>query len=370
MNKVMESAFFVDEKEQISKVIHSLAKSGCVVVLKEGKYFGMVDDRTLRGFSGDATRESIGRIAETPAILALDSPPEQVILAFLNSKSKALPVLDKERVVGVITRGGALQLLEKSSSLADKKVLQYMSSPPIVIHEKEPVDKARALMKEHGICRLIVVDDHGKASGILTSYDFATKVIPYYRTPFKDSLLMQTKKEGVQKETVSSIMSLSPVSIEKNASLVEAVKKMLERKVLSLIVGGEAPEGILTTRDVFEGCTTIPSEKIIVYGLREDEKVLKQSLVEACSAFIEKMSKSIPIDYLALHIKSAQEGLKRRYEVKARVSSGGKMFAARDPNLKMHKGVWNPHLAVSEVFDELERILRKEVSARKRLKRW
>jgi CBS domain-containing protein len=165
----------------------------------------------------------------------------------------------------------------------------------------------------------------------------------------------------VEKTLVREVMTPDPVTVAETESLKNAVSKMMERGVSSLVVAdGTRAAGVLTARDVFEACAAIPAERVSIYGLREEEKVLKQSIFEEISLLAELLKKSMPLDSIALHVRSVVEGRKKRFEVRARASVGGRIFAASAPDIDARKQEWNLHLAVKEVLQELERILEKK----------
>lgn len=114
----------------------------------------------------------------------------------------------------------------------------YMNERMTTIGSKNSVLDAAKIMAEKSISSLAVTDERNKIAGILTERDIV-KIIANEVSP-----------EGI---TISSLMSTSPVSINKNASVEEGAQLMLSRRVRHLLV--EDPDshetiGIITTTDL------------------------------------------------------------------------------------------------------------------------
>jgi signal-transduction protein with cAMP-binding, CBS, and nucleotidyltransferase domain len=97
---------------------------------------------------------------------------------------------------------------------------------------------AATKMTNKNVSSLVVLDDDGKALGIVTERDLARRIC----TTDKSS-------DGV---TVGQIMTSQVISIKPDYLLEEAANVMIERKVRHLLVVGEnnEPVGIITPTDL------------------------------------------------------------------------------------------------------------------------
>lgn len=97
---------------------------------------------------------------------------------------RRLPVLDGERLVGVITITdvrslaplGALSILEENELVAQTKIARVMTPDPITIGPNESVGEAARLMMKHKISGLPVLEE-GKLIGIISEADLFRLVI-------------------------------------------------------------------------------------------------------------------------------------------------------------------------------------------------
>jgi len=122
-----------------------------------------------------------------------DDSIERVVDMMSKQLISGIPVVDEEmRVVGFITENDIMKaaipsyfaLLQSASFLPDTnrfvknmsrikddKVSKYMSKPPIVVMEDEPLIHAEDLMLRHNIKTIPVVDKGNRLIGVITKID-------------------------------------------------------------------------------------------------------------------------------------------------------------------------------------------------------
>jgi CBS domain-containing protein len=142
------------------------------------------------------------------------------------------------------------------------RVQDIMSSPAIIVAPDTPLPAATALMREHGIRHLPVVE-HGRLVGIISRGDLREASISeainadVYELNFMLNRL-----------TVSRLMSRKVLTVTPDALVVVAAELMTEYKIAGLPVvdSGGAVVGIITESDLL---------KMLVRKLHEAEE--KQS---------------------------------------------------------------------------------------------
>lgn len=92
----------------------------------------------------------------------------------------ALPVVavDGSRVpVGIITdRDIVCRMVARADSPVGRLVVDCMSGPPICVSLNDSVSKARTLMQEYKVRRILVLDETGGCCGILAQADLARQL--------------------------------------------------------------------------------------------------------------------------------------------------------------------------------------------------
>ncbi len=121
----------------------------------------------------------------------------------------------------------------------DVRIQDVMSVNPIIIKKGQTVRKAAGLMKEAKVGSLLVLEDDGSLSGIITEMDIVFKIVAEGLDP--------------EKTNVEDIMSHPVHSIEGTMLLRKAAKVMAELNVRHLPVTKEGDLiGMLTENDIIE----------------------------------------------------------------------------------------------------------------------
>ena len=135
--------------------------------------------------------ETLARVADVMtrevATVAPATPVKEIARVLAQRRVSALPVVDLEgRVVGVVSEADLL-LKEGRGALADPPrrfeaasrraqrakagatvAAELMTAPALTIAPEASVADAARLMRERGVKRLVVVDDHDRLAGIIT----------------------------------------------------------------------------------------------------------------------------------------------------------------------------------------------------------
>ena len=138
--------------------------------------------------------ETLARVADVMtrevATVAPATPVKEIARVLAQRRVSALPVVDLEgRVVGVVSEADLL-LKEGRGALADPPrrfeaasrraqrakagatvAAELMTAPALTIAPEASVADAARLMRERGVKRLVVVDDHDRLAGIISRGD-------------------------------------------------------------------------------------------------------------------------------------------------------------------------------------------------------
>ncbi len=309
----------------LSKALSLLRSNPAVIVNRAGSYYGIVDSRSiyrLRGGLKISGGQTVGKYAVSTPIMNKDSSLDDVIMAFHESRSKALPFMSNNRVVGVIDRNTILKVLLSMKMLEGAKVESAMTSPAIGVSEGTALEQARAVMENNGINRLLVVRN-GKLTGLLTYFS----LLQGGKTIDERLPLMKMRTRGTKDVDISEIAEKSPKTVAPDYGLADAARVLIENNISSLVVvdGKAAPVGVLTATDIIENVIArrrLEENRIFISGLdevtREYEDDIRSELRELVDR-IEKMKNS-RVDYLAMHLRRFR---RNEYDIKLRVSVSG-----------------------------------------------
>jgi acetoin utilization protein AcuB len=107
-------------------------------------------------------------------------------------------------------------------------ISRYMTRAPYVLAPKDKVSTARAVMREHGVHHLPVLDRNAKLVGIISDRDLF----------------------GAADDLVRDAMTADVAAVDVDAALDEVVALMQTGRITSVVVtGSRGVEGIFTTTD-------------------------------------------------------------------------------------------------------------------------
>ncbi len=118
------------------------------------------------------------------------------------------------------------------------RVGDIMSTPPITVNEKTPVEEAAKVMNDNNISSVMVVNDAGELVGIFTDRDLRFAVAE--------------GKVG-KNLPIHMLMTENPITVSPGTSVIEAMRKMREVNVKHLpVVEDNKPVGMITSRDIID----------------------------------------------------------------------------------------------------------------------
>ena len=121
-----------------------------------------------------------------------------------DSDCGAVPVVENDRVVGIITdRDLAVRALAEGKT-ADAKVSEVLTRDPRCCSEDADVDEVAHVMKENQVRRVPIVDASGKCVGIVSQADLARAA--------KDGSTVSDREVGIVVERISEPTGTSGTS--------------------------------------------------------------------------------------------------------------------------------------------------------------
>ncbi|MCS6911672.1 MAG: CBS domain-containing protein [Myxococcota bacterium] len=130
-------------------------------------------------------------------------------------------------------------------SVFDSQVQTYMSAPALSVGANERVSEAYRLLRERRISSLAVTDGEGRPVGIITRSDLLRVGHMASRQSDRPALL------SLPDVPVSAVMSAGLVWAAPEETLLDAARRMVERRVHRLyVIKNERLQGVLSTQDL------------------------------------------------------------------------------------------------------------------------
>ena len=184
-------------------------------------------------FIGGSSGSAVAGLLKSELVRAL--PPGQVAVVILpDSGSRYLSKLYDDnwmRENGFLNAG--------STQAAVKTVVESRSPLPLVtVYPEEHLVRVVAILKEHDISQVPVVDADGRLLGIVTEADLLQHLVHGDHVHEPD-------------ETIAGIVNPNVITVQPDAS-VESVLAVFERGKILVVTDGECPVGILTKIDLID----------------------------------------------------------------------------------------------------------------------
>jgi acetoin utilization protein AcuB len=131
----------------------------------------------------------------------------------------------------------------------------WMAKSPIVATEEMNLEEALYLMQKHKIRRMPVVRDENDLCGIIVISDIYPFVGPHAMTK---ALLSKEVTEQLRNVRVASVMTKSPITCSRNATIDEIGVIMRRKKIGAVpVIEGTKVVGIITESDILGALSSI-----------------------------------------------------------------------------------------------------------------
>jgi len=349
----MKEAFLVDYDEPLTKAISELPKhKTCLVVMRDKKYVGIVDDWAILSAAVEHTSK-VGSVAICAPLVTRNTSILNICRLFFSGPYRALPVVEGEKVIGIIPRSEVLSLIAEEGLLEKGRVEELMIKQVPKIDSKSHLGKAKEKMRGNHYGKLAVVEDE-KLVGVITAYDFAAFLSrPKEKLPFRKS------KVRLEDIGVSSIMRDEVYSVKPEASLKESAIEMIKNDVAALIVeSGKKPVGIITARDLFRGVAGTEEVALEISGLAAEDKMFAEDVKEECTNLLKKLKKSFNVEHMYVHFKKDR----KKYSIYGKIKAGRILYSASSFG-------WDLRESLKSFLNEMDKIFRKEKDERTQRKK-
>ncbi len=127
-----------------------------------------------------------------------------------------------------------------------ESVSALMTRDVISVHPDTPLLEVQNLLKQHGFRHLVVVDDDGALSGVLSNRDVLKALSPFLNTNAETQRDVRTLAQPAR-----NLMNKTPHTVTPDTSAQEAASVLLDGAISALpVVEGDELVGIITTKDL------------------------------------------------------------------------------------------------------------------------
>lgn len=242
----------VDKDVSLKRVLDLMKKHDItkIPVLEEKKFFGLVTDNVIAYKLGSIRKRGItaSRLhasSVTEKKVQVISPEEEVknILKTVGEPGPTmLPVVEKQKIVGVVTKADLLPLVKNKNQL-----YSIMHRKVYTVNLEDRVIHARRIMITENVARLPVLNDN-KLVGIISDIEIA-----YALATLKKSISLGKQKHRLDELLVKDAMRTRVISTSPSITIYDAAQLMLKENVGALpLLDKEKLVGMVTRTDLLK----------------------------------------------------------------------------------------------------------------------
>ncbi len=172
-----------------------------IITDSKGILAGLITQSDIRnnlGFEYFVEIRQISRIMTKNIVTAVKgSSLHDVISKMAEYAISCIVIVEEGYPVGMLTERDIVGLLMKGADINNFRIEEVMKSPVLTVHMDTPVHEASRIMNQNNIRRLVVVDDKGRCSGLITQSDIIKRFERRYIEILKD--IIQEKEAALQK---------------------------------------------------------------------------------------------------------------------------------------------------------------------------
>lgn len=351
-----------EPKERVSEILGKMRRKDIQVlpIVKGRKLLGIVNYATFvkrRKLPLTALAETI--MSSSPKVSENDTIID-VADVLLTSGFRAVPVVEKGNLKGIITRTDLIRAIKDLKEITSLQVVEIMNNNPQTISEDENMVKAKDLMRDVGVRNLPVIDKDGFLVGI-----FGIKDLAKY---FTAENMREGRRDFIGEKNplsldVKSCMNTNIISVNKDAKVGDVIELMLRHDISSIIVSEKNKlQGIITRADIIEMIARLKERESVyvqITGVEEEPEVYDE-IYEVIQKGIKRISKLVKPNILSIDIKQYKtKGNALKYSTRAKLITNKGMFLSSDFD-------WNMFKVISQIMKHLETQIRREKEKAKR----
>lgn len=245
---------------------------------------------------------------------------------FLSSGARSLPVTEKEKLIGILSRSDVVRALAGCEEVARMTVEEVMTPQPQCVAESETVAQARTVMTGLGERAVPVVDAERRLVGVVGLKDLSD----FFAQP-KEKFGRQgraAEKDPV-KVLVKSVMR-PPVTVRPDATFPAALALMMNRHISTMIIEDNGqPVGIITTSDVVEIAARFREREgllVQISGLEEESDVY-DAMYDIIQKAMRRVGNLVVPRVLNLHVVQYKaDGDNSKWSLRARFATDHQMY--------------------------------------------
>jgi len=341
--------------ELVSEVLGRMRAEGVheIPIVEKKKLLGIVSMAAVARHKGiQPTAKASHLMQKTPEV----SPDLDLAAAaefFLSSGHRSLPVGEKEKLVGILSRSDIVRALADCAEIEGMPVSEVMTPQPQCVAEGDTIVQARTVMAGLGERAVPVVNAERRLVGVVGLKDL-TELFAHQKE--RMGTRGQASEKDPVKIRVGSIMRPA-VTVALDLPLPKALDIMRDKGISTLMVveDGE-PTGIVTSADLVELAARFREREglfVQISGLEEQPDVYDR-MYDMIQKAMKRIASLVTPRMLNVHVVQYKaDGDNSKWSIRARFTTDRQMYYVKHFDWELFK-------TLDGLLDQLEQHIKKE----------
>jgi CBS domain-containing protein len=315
------------------------------IVDENGKYVGMMFAKQLINSTAQTASKLKSYIVNT-SNLTPDIDVEKAAQLLIGSGNRALPVVEKDRLVGIVSETDLVMTAEFGHAIVDE-----IMSGAIVIEEDTALADAISKMRRYNISRLPVINTKGVLRGSVNILDVGRIIYTTPRERTSKSAAISGGTAGIKEVKVKDIMRRA-ISVERGTKL-NTLAEHFRRNEEVIVVGEGRPMGIVTPKDALELVLPKNDNMPLVHMAHLEDGQDRIEIQEQLERFLKKIQGKL--GNIRSVVVYADKHKTRKYSLRTRLITSSGVIDAKAVG-------YDPISASKELIAKLDRRIKSEHS--------
>ncbi len=347
---VTEEVVWAAPDDELGEILGKMRKHGVheMPVGRKGKMDGVVTLRELMKRHNLPPTTKVSTVLVKAPEVTPDTPLPRAAEQLITTGFRALPVVQRKKLIGIVSRTDLVRALADTNALAGLSVRDFMTPNPQAVAENDTIERAVHVMQSLGERSLPVVDKNRRLKGAIGMKDVTDLFArPKMRQRYGERAGTEAK---VQLE-VKSVMHSPAVTMGIEGDLARAADLMLKQDVSSVIITDkDEPVGIVTKLDLMHYLAGLQEREqlfVEISGLEDEPAETFDTIYATVQKEMRRISQLVAPRTLSLHIqKYKPDGDRWKYSIRCRFQTAHQMYYANHFD-------WDIHMATKELLETL-----------------
>jgi CBS domain-containing protein len=316
----------IDANEPIHKVISLFKDTEALVVTENKKYKGMLLKRCLIDPKITLQTKVQNAITHTPKISPTE-PLEEIARVMVENNVYHLPVLNKDKFLGVVSADDVLKKLTEQQ-IGAQPIKTVMCTQPLSVSPYDTIGKALHLFQQEHLTYLAVVD-HNTVVGALT-IDIIVQNVIHGTSTVEGRDDIESERRQKLDFPIKTIMQEQPLIISPETTIRVIHTAMHKSELPGILIGKENRlHGIVTYKELLAPYAGFDKEETIAIQFHHSninvEGFDKEQAVELLrSEFLKNYEKYLVTGYLHVSLEQHKETKQGLHRVVCEMKLSGK----------------------------------------------